>query len=252
MSRFLILLILLTTLLGGCARNRYQPPKRADAVPSTGQRVVINDENGQPTLKIRARKNAWKVYDENFRAAGFVRWSDSTAPRVENLVREKLAQFQPIGSNDEVFELAGHLRIEKIDAGWAVFDQDAKLLGLFEHDSTAEKPVVAADLDLPAVELADLDDAADEQPVAESDKPVLAANALSAKWTLRTAYNTPVLWTATQEGKQVIARHKDSKVITGNAAHFSPPALLAGEIESLSALERAALAAWFIHMMPGV
>lgn len=244
MPRLLILIILLATLLGGCARNRHQPPKRADAVlpAAAGKRVVINDENGQPTLKIRARKNAWKVYDENFRAAGFVRWTTNTAPHVENLVREKLARFQSVGNTGEVFELAGHLRIEKIDAGWAVFDQNAQLLGLFEYTSAPN--TADATTELPAVASADSQDAA-EQPSEKASSP-----ALPVRWTLRTAYNTPVLWTSEHKGKQIIARHKDGKIITGSAAHFSAPALLAGELESLSALQRAALAAWFIHMMP--
>ncbi len=255
MPRLLILIILMATLLGGCARNRYEPPKRPDSMltSASGKRVVINDENGQPTLKIRARKNAWKVYDESFQAAGFIRWSDNSAPHVENLVREKLAQFKPVGENGEVFELAGHLRIEKIVAGWAVFDQHAKLLGLFEHDSeSASLPpapeVLGESEDFEDFAVGSMDsEKTAEQPVELVDKP-----ANTASWTLRTAYNTPVLWTATQDGKQVSARFTDGKTVTVNAAQFSAPALLAGEMENLSALERAALAAWFNHMMPGV
>lgn len=263
MPRLLILTILLATLLGGCARNRYEPPKRADhtATSAAGKRVIITDSNGQPTLKIRARKNAWKVYDKNFQAAGFVRWPDKSAPHIENLIRKDLAKFQTVGNNDEVFELPGHLRIEKIDHGWAVFDQDAKLLGLFEHHSSPEK--AAPDLEILVAEVDDTDTDTeiadvDSNEKTDSDESLevvaelakLDEQLAAEQWTLRSDYNSSILWTASQQGKFVIARHKDGKSFTSNAAHFSAPALLASELVALSELERAALAVWFMHMMP--
>lgn len=250
MFRFLILTILLATLLGGCAQNRdFNPKQRSELYTNgaTGKRIVITDHNNQPVLKIRARRDSWKTYDQDLRATGFVRWSSSTpstatpeqqnAPsleqptlHIETIGRDKTATFQAVHANNEVFELPGHLRIEKIESGWAVFAPDAKLLGLFEREL------------LPTPSKS-------EDPNAEpSTQP--AAIAHNERWTLRADYNSPTLWTANQEGLQITARHKDGTTYTTLASHLSPPAVLATELISLPALDRAALAAWFIHLMP--
>ncbi|MBA2664042.1 MAG: hypothetical protein H0U74_17260 [Bradymonadaceae bacterium] len=208
------LLAILSPLVGGCSRAGELSAHHAvdPVVSGGGKRVVVTDASGKAVLKLRSRRNTWKIYSEDFRTQGFVRWHTSAGEpehsvSLESVDRATTARFRAV--SPEVFELPGRLRIEKVERGWAVFDRNAQLLGLFERteDSTVNQ------------------------------------------WSLRPNYTAKQSWTAERSEDQIIARHVDGATRSVDATHLSPPALLATQLDALETLERMALAAWFMRVM---
>lgn len=235
-ARPLLLLAALTLLLSaGCVRDSPAGPSSVPAArqhapgasATSGRRLAVVDPDGRTVHKLRLRKNAWKVYDDALVAAGYVRFRDTTVsmhPLTGGAPTPLVAADSASGSAD-VFELGDALRIERASRGWVVFDADAKLLGVFE----------------------------------QTDDDV-------ASWTLRTSYGVDARWHARREdtptGARLVVTRPDGQTLTASPAAtprhatsrahgaLNTAALLAFELPGVPALERAALAAWFVHAMP--
>lgn len=167
------LLLLVVVALGACREDRggsdrsaadYQ--RRLDA---SGKRVLVVDPGGDPVAKLRKRTTQYKVYDETLAPVGFVAWStdDNGEPTVH--VRAIDGERRPVERVSEgKFELGDDLRLERTDAGWAVFGPESKLVGVFQRRDEHWKlrlgddgPTVAAEAD------------AGQWTVSEDGKPVL-------------------------------------------------------------------------------
>ncbi len=133
------LLVLIVAVLAGC---REDPSDSADEfqrkLDSTGRRVLVVDADGQPLRKLRIRRDSYKVYDESLAAVGYVRWEDvdDQQPVRARVELRPLDKSEPLAVEqvaDDSFELPDHFRIERVDRGWAVFDAEASLVGIFER-----------------------------------------------------------------------------------------------------------------------
>src|SRR5690554_367 len=151
--------LLVFSLLGatGCRddsgrENARQAAEYRRQLDASGKRVLIVDAQGSQQVKLRKRRDQIKVYGEDLKALGYVRWSvakpddKSAAPvavRVQTLGTPDASPILPVEQAEDsgrIVELAGHFRIveqlptPKSDApsAWRVLGADKKVIGIFQ------------------------------------------------------------------------------------------------------------------------
>lgn len=145
-----LLAALLVAFGAGC---RDGSSERADdyreKLSSSGDRVVLSGaDEDEPIGKVRVRTNRHKIYDEEMSPVGTVAWSDAGARqetdagdadanlptvRIQKLGKEGESTL-PIDPSAQKVQVDGRFRIEHTDGGWAVFDESAELIGIFQRE----------------------------------------------------------------------------------------------------------------------
>jgi hypothetical protein len=139
------LLLVMVLALGACREDpsagESSAMKYQRTLDASGKRVLVTDANGDTVAKLRKRNTKFKVYDESLAPVGFVEWQKAegeggarvTMRSLDGKTRESV---EPV--SEDSFEIEGRVRIERTDRGWAVFDKDAALVGIFERGSDEE------------------------------------------------------------------------------------------------------------------
>jgi hypothetical protein len=137
----ILLMAVVVLVLPGCLQDQPEPAPRPNPYPATsGRRVIIEGSppNTTPELeeiKIRRRRHHYKVYGPGRIAEGTVRWSHDDQGRfvVEQRRLDGTASTALVSTDDDAFNLGDHLRLERIERGWAIFDERAQLLALIDY-----------------------------------------------------------------------------------------------------------------------
>lgn len=161
---FLLLLALVSVT--GCRddsgrENARQAAEYRRALDSSGKRVLIVDADGERVAKLRKRRGQIKVYGDDLKALGYVRWdrpkpaaptSASNGPfgvRVKALGSEDILEIIAVDGSSEaprVFELPGRFRIvmqppaagSEAHRSWKILGPEGELLGIFNRSGDAE------------------------------------------------------------------------------------------------------------------
>jgi|GEM_PF-6729223 len=157
--------LLVFSLLGatGCRddsgrENARQAAEYRRQLDASGKRVLIVDARGSQQVKLRKRRDQIKVYGEDLKALGYVRWS--AAPSQAKPGGPVSVRVHALGSPDPVpileverpdasgriVELDGHFRIveqwsaPKSDApsAWQILGPDKKVIGIFQKSGESE------------------------------------------------------------------------------------------------------------------
>lgn len=134
MRLWFFLLLALIVALAGCRRSydRDPGPPLSEKLASSGTRVMINDIDGAPLLKVRRLRNhRIRLYDESMLRLGVVHYA------VENEVvyEEPGGQRVVLMVEDpDVIEVEGRFRLERVSRGWALFDRRNELIGYLDHE----------------------------------------------------------------------------------------------------------------------
>lgn len=115
-------------ILAGCQPERRDAPRRPVMPDAEGKRLLVVDTAGKPLGKLRIRKHNVRVYDGQMSPIGTVR-ADA-----QNLVCQPVSGApMAFEAKNEAREFGQMLRVEPMEKGWAVFAQNAVLLGYIEY-----------------------------------------------------------------------------------------------------------------------
>lgn len=138
----LVVFALVLLALGGCRDGSDDSTQEyREELAASGDRLVVTDGDGEPIGKVRVRTDRYKVYDASLAPVGFVSWGERVSTtdadeEAEAIAVRSIEATEPerIETDDEpTVEFEGRWRVERIDRGWAVFDEDAELIGRFER-----------------------------------------------------------------------------------------------------------------------
>lgn len=227
--------LLLVSLLGvmGCRddsgrENARQAAEYRRLLDASGKRVLIVDAQGRQQVKLRKRRDQIKVYGEDLKALGYVRWGGADAPGEPVSVRvHALGSPQPVALREverpdgagRMVELDGYFRIieqltgprAEAPSAWRVLGPDHSVIGIFQKTAESEWQLLSDPVEPSAAEMQfEADYRAEEVAAGERMKLV--------------------------RDKEVVA--------TVEFGALSAPELLALQLDELPRLQRVSLGVW--------
>jgi hypothetical protein len=137
-----VALCVVALLLAGCEREKAPSPysptgdyfQRLDA---SGRKHIVRGDDDERLAKLRVRDHEIKVYDAEMISIGTVGWRESGSDEHDVIVVTPRGgdqmQLERSDGQEDVYELPGRFRLERVERGWGIFDAEGHRLGYVEE-----------------------------------------------------------------------------------------------------------------------
>lgn len=147
-ERWLVFLVSLLMVVSSACEQEEGPRRFAPGgeyfklLDASGKKHIVLGDQEQRLAKLRVRDQEIKVYDAQMRSIGTVEWIEKGEEGDEEIVitveprGEEPIELRRPGEN--VFQLDGFFRAERVERGWVVFDSDGQRLGYVEESEPGD------------------------------------------------------------------------------------------------------------------